>query len=247
MTYKYDLKSISQQTGLSNSYIRRVIRASKYFVDKYSIKGNNNKLLFDSNALQIFIEMGKKKEEGYTLNKALEQVEQTLTNRVKSIDKPRQNQEQSQSNYQDEMLINKYIQEVEQTKKLFEQVVTLKSELSQSQNKLEDVENTVKLLADGRSPREVLKEQLEYSSKIELMEKDLQTEKKQLIKSKEIENNLTKKINTQEQELIEVRSQVEKTKKIQSLYKELSTLGIFSGKRKKEVQNEIKILESTVH
>jgi len=62
----HTLKELSSQTGLTENVIRKHIRLLGSFLNPYIKRGESNKLLFDPNCLVVFNEIKKLKAEGKT-------------------------------------------------------------------------------------------------------------------------------------------------------------------------------------
>lgn len=63
-----DLPELLKQTGLKEPYIRKCLREFKPFLMPYMERGDNNRILFSSNATAIFIKIRDEKKKGFNLS-----------------------------------------------------------------------------------------------------------------------------------------------------------------------------------
>ena len=67
MNYSYTVSDICKFTGLKEPFIRRCIRECRDLLTQWSIRGDNNSILFEDSALKFFDRVKQLKEEGANL------------------------------------------------------------------------------------------------------------------------------------------------------------------------------------
>ena len=67
MNYSYTVSDICKFTGLKEPFIRRCIRECRDLLSQWSIRGDNNSILFEDSALKFFDRVKQLKEEGANL------------------------------------------------------------------------------------------------------------------------------------------------------------------------------------
>jgi len=67
MNYSYTVSDICKFTGLKEPFIRRCIRECRDLLKQWSIRGDNNSILFEDSALKFFDRVKQLKEEGANL------------------------------------------------------------------------------------------------------------------------------------------------------------------------------------
>ena len=82
MNYSYTITDICKFTGLKEPFVRRCIRECREILNQWSIRGDNNSILFEDSALKFFDRVKQLKEEGANLV----QIKSTLLNDLKTKD-----------------------------------------------------------------------------------------------------------------------------------------------------------------
>jgi hypothetical protein len=177
MKYPNTIQSIISYTGLSYSFITKCLKSMPEIFDTYSIRGDNNSILLDNNALVIFDQIKQLKEKGYTIATTKLELMKNLNKQDKTEVENSGNQEET---YTSLVLIKALENSFSELLKAKEEVIKTKDEVIES-NKREvlELKNQILLITDGRSPEQIKSEQLqreknliEKEQKIEFVSKE---------------------------------------------------------------------------
>ena len=155
MNYSYTVSDICKFTGLKEPFIRRCIRECRDLLSQWSIRGDNNSILFEDSALKFFDRVKQLKEEGANLV----QIKSVL---LKELE-PQGLDEKVQDKYKLEepkvveaaeggvvtVLLNEYKSAQKEVVESHKNVVKAKDEL------IVGLKQQMFLLTDGRTPEEI--------------------------------------------------------------------------------------------
>ncbi|MEE2923761.1 MAG: hypothetical protein VX619_03170 [bacterium] len=155
MNYSYTVSDICKFTGLKEPFIRRCIRECRDLLSQWSIRGDNNSILFEDSALKFFDRVKQLKEEGANLV----QIKSVL---LKELE-PQGLDEKVQDNHKLEelkvaeasedgvvtVLLNEYKSAQKEVVESHKNVVKAKDEL------IVGLKQQMFLLTDGRTPEEI--------------------------------------------------------------------------------------------
>jgi len=175
MSYNKTVKDIEQYTGLDYHYILKCIRElPDVFTIKVIERGENNSILFDSNAFVLFDQIKQMKESNKSLKFMRSYFENTFNqnhqNHIKSVENENQND-------LTKILLNKLEEANKEAFNAFKETIRTKDD------QIKTLESKILLLTDGRTPEEVKKEHAEKEEKLFKLKQ--QVEELELMKLKE--------------------------------------------------------------
>lgn len=218
--FKHTYEDIAAHTSLKADFISRAhSRLSGFFKD-YRAYGQNNQVRFDDSGLMLWNRVAQLKRDNKNLPEIAEALERDLQNTLqnppqgyKSGSETLQNGLQSREGEGTVYPASENLL-VARIEKLYERL------LSEKDEKLEEVKTSMRmLLPEGKTPDQ-LKAELEQKEKL----------------ASEVEI-LRKDINHREEH------ESEKNKRRQVIYNELLNLGVFDGKKRRRLLEELKSLQ----
>lgn len=169
-TYKHTTDDIQQRTGLSRHFIDKCSSKLSDLLDPYRQYGKNNQLFYDDNGLHVFDHIGQLKREGKTLPAIRERLEDELQNQqedTKTDTNTPQNRGQNRKSESGSAGENSAVQAqlIEALQSSNEQVQKAKDEVIEAKEEtITSLRQNLKLITDGRDPKEVKRE---HEEKIE--------------------------------------------------------------------------------
>lgn len=164
MNYPNTIQSIISYTGLSYSFITKCLKAMPEIFDTYSIRGDNNSILLDNNALVIFDKIKQLKEKGYTIATTKLELMKNLNKQEKTEVENSGNQEESSTSL---VLVKALENSFSELLKAKEEVIKTKDEVIESHKReVLELKNQILLITDGRSPEQIRNEQLQKEREI---------------------------------------------------------------------------------
>ena len=152
------LKELSSQTGLTENVIRKHIRLLGPFLRPYIKRGDSNKLLFDPNCVVVFNEIKKLKGEGKSAKEITAVIKEEYT-AVKDISyhkvSPGQTDQTEEPNQQIEELYRMLLAEKD---KRIHEIDARDLRIVRLEIKNVRLQESIKLLPDGKSPVKIRKE-----------------------------------------------------------------------------------------
>lgn len=156
MNYSYTITDICKFTGLKEPFVRRCIRECREMLNQWSIRGDNNSILFEDSALKFFDRVKQLKEEGANLV----QIKSTLLNDLKTKDLASSSEDSekivsdvaTEADVQSEVvgsLIKEYRIVQQEVLESHKNVLQAKDEL------IVGLKQQMYLLTDGRTPEEL--------------------------------------------------------------------------------------------
>lgn len=243
MTYTNTIQNIKELTGLKEPFIRKMFLELNDLFKPYVKRGNNNSLLFDSNAMMIWDKVKQLKEQ----NLSFDDIKNDLTKSI--LNETNKNQFQSEYNLEQTNLNDVVLKEV---KTMYKELLLSKDETIKAKDMLIDsLNNKMLLLTGGKEPDVMLQEQRQKDIDIALLKKDLShVENKFNDRSHELEHELSiykkqiEKQQLQEQEKLKEQENIKAKQK--SLIQELESLEgrFFVSKRKKEILKELQSINN---
>ena len=239
MTYTNTIQHIKELTGLKEPFIRKMFLELNDLFKPYVKRGNNNSLLFDSNAMMIWDKVKQLKEQ----NLSFDDIKNDLTKSI--LNETNKNQFQSEYNLEQTNTSDLILTEV---KTMYKELLVSKDQTITAKDMLIDsLNNKMLLLTGGKEPDVMLQEQRQKDIDIALLKKDL--------------SNIENKFNDRDYELSSYKKQVEKLQlqeqeklkeqenikaKQKSLIQELESLEgrFFVSKRKKEILKELQSINN---
>lgn len=159
------IDELIKATGLTEGFIRKCLREFRGILDPHLKRGENNALLFDSNALTIFDQIKQEKEKGYSLPSIRERL-------FKNYEQPNK-QAVNQENEVGQTRINQDDKPQEIASGSKDKLDELKDRLHQVEieklsvkHELDLIKNNLKLLPAGGDPHK-LQELIYIISKLE--------------------------------------------------------------------------------
>ena len=156
MNYSYTITDICKFTGLKEPFVRRCIRECREMLNQWSIRGDNNSILFEDSALKFFDRVKQLKEEGANLV----QIKSTLLSDLKTKDLASSSEDSekivsdvaTEADVQSEVvgsLIKEYRIVQQEVLESHKNVLQAKDEL------IVGLKQQMYLLTDGRTPEEL--------------------------------------------------------------------------------------------
>lgn len=239
MSYDKTVKDIQEYTGLDYHYILKCVRElPDVFTPEIIERGDNNSLLFNSNALILFDQIKQMKENNQSLKFMRSFFQNTFNQNHKTPTESKENQNQNELT---KVLIEKLDSSNREVLNAFKETIKSKDE------HIKALESKILLITDGRSPEEVKKEFIDKEIEIKLLQsKSIELEEKlKLEKALADENKIV--VALKEKELAEQKSksntlemEVKNSKEI-TIKQELN----LSDKENKlvSIENQKKLLE----
>jgi hypothetical protein len=164
MKYPNTVQNIISHTGLSYQWITKCIKTMPEIFDTYSIRGDNNSILLDNNALVIFDQVKQLKEQGYTIANIKLELMKNLYKQEKTEDETSLNKEESATSL---VLVKALENSFSELLKAKEEVIKTKDEVIESHKReVLELKNQILLITDGRSPEQIRNEQLQKEREI---------------------------------------------------------------------------------
>lgn len=198
MSYDKTVKDIQEYTGLDYHYILKCVRElPDVFTSEIIERGDNNSLLFNSNALILFDQIKQMKENNQSLKFMRSFFQNTFNQNHKTPIESKENQNQNELT---KVLIEKLDSSNREVLNAFKETIKSKDE------HIKTLESKILLITDGRSPEEVKKEFIDKEIELKLLQSksiDLE-EKLKLEKMLANENKIA--VDLKEKELAEQKS-----------------------------------------
>lgn len=179
MSESYDIEQIVELTGLKIDFVKRCTAVSgdiRPLIDKHISYGDNNKLLFDSNALVIFNRISELKKEGHNINVIAEKLkkdlevnkQEPLQDELKELKSKVMQVDEGYTTLQNSdtaKIINTILEQSKDYQKKLEQsqneIKEIYDQLKEKEKLIEVQKHQLLLLTDGRSPEEKRNEIIE--------------------------------------------------------------------------------------
>ncbi|MFB6231206.1 MAG: hypothetical protein ABEL04_08625 [Salinibacter sp.] len=190
-TYKHTTEDIRERTSLPRHFIDKCSSKLSDFLDPYRQYGNNNQLFYSDNGLKVFDHIGQLKREGKTIPEIRATLENELRNqqdaaksdRKASQNPPKNRRTKTEKNTADDQLKTQLIEALQESNR---QVQKAKDEVIKSKDEtISSLRQNLKLITDGRDPKEVqreheekIKEAAEKEQKIRELQKEKDRQKK---------------------------------------------------------------------
>ena len=155
MNYSYTVNDICKFTGLKEPFIRRCIRECRDLLNQWSIRGDNNSILFEDSALKFFDRVKQLKEEGANLVQIKTVLLKELQTQVVSqadeapVAEPKVESSESVDNVVVNVLLEEYKSSQKEVVESHKDLVKAKDEL------IVGLKQQMFLLTDGRTPDEI--------------------------------------------------------------------------------------------
>lgn len=262
MSYDKSIQFVIKTTGFSYDYIRKITKELQPILSPYMQRGDNNSILFDSNAMVIFDQVKQLKQSGLNIKSIRENLmSKPLTEPSKQQLTPIQTSTQTD-------MIESLISDLKESHR---RTLDAKDQTILNLDKrINSLENQILLITDGRTPEQVRAEQ--FAKEKELLEKDSRliqaesriSEKDTLIeqfkkneaalRKQEIEKDFIlsekeKKFQEKETELLRLKEEqekknrdyLEKEERKKSILSELESLEgkWFTGNKRKQLLREL--------
>lgn len=238
MSYDKSVQFVITTTGLSYDYIRKIIKELQPILQPYMQRGDNNSIVFDSNAMVIFDQIKQLKQSGLNIKSIKE----------KMMSKPspephKQYQIPIQSSIKTdiiETLLNDLKEAHRSTLESKDQTIL------NLDKRIISLENQILLITDGRTPEQVRSEHV--AKEKELLEKDSRLfhaeskilEKDTLIEQLKKQEEALKKTDIEKTLILSEREEKLKNMDLTIATKETELIQLKSEQEKKEQDNKIK-------
>lgn len=156
MNYSYTITDICKFTGLKEPFVRRCIRECRQMLGQWSIRGDNNSILFADSALKFFDRVKQLKEEGANLVQIKSVLMNDFQSQVAKQESSASNEEESSLAVEEQVsgeVVNTLIQEYKAVQK--EVIESHKSALQAKDELIVGLKQQMYLLTDGRTPEEI--------------------------------------------------------------------------------------------
>lgn len=158
------IEELEKYIGLKKWYIRKVIRELKEELKSYIKHGQKNSLLFNSDAIAIFDRIKHLKEQGYNI-KTIQRELNTENQEAPKIFKDKQNKNTTQAKHTQAVEKDSLTHLLLMVEKKDEEVNGKRAELEEAKKQIlelefqnKSIQSKVKLLTDGKTDEEILKE-----------------------------------------------------------------------------------------
>jgi len=163
MTYTNTIQNIKELTGLKEPFIRKMFLELNDLFKPYVKRGNNNSLLFDSNAMMIWDKVKQLKEQDLSFD----DIKSDLTKSI--LNETNKNQYQSEYNLEQTNTSDLILKEV---KSMYKELLLSKDETIKAKDMIIDsLNHKMLLLTGGKEPDVMLKEQRQKDIDIALLKK----------------------------------------------------------------------------
>jgi len=239
----FSIKGIAAYTGLTPAYIGKCIEKLSLFLDPHCQRGDRNSRVFTSTGLMIFDQVKQMKERGLSLPEIYKQLENTMEGMKTDTPANIVTDVETIKTHADEViqLLKDHQREL---KEEMEKRLRLQAEKDEEIRALtrenEAMAGAVKLLTDGRDPEVVKRERIEEQQRLSRMYDAMRTieqEKEQARQEREEKQRRLLQAESQLQAEREQRQQY--TLRIKELNKQISSLGLFSWKKRKALIAEL--------
>lgn len=224
MNYDKTVKDVAQYTGLDYHYILKCVRElPDVFTAEIAERGDNNSLLFNSNAISIFDRIKQMKEGNQSLKSMRLFFQNTFNQNDKSPIKSIENENQNELT---KVLLEKLDEANKQAFNAFKETIKTKDD------QIRTLESKILLLTDGKEPQVVKAEyekkqedliQLQYSlkDKERQIEEQMKRESENLKARDEEVREIKNLVEHKDQELLKTKNTLERQ---QELLKELAKI-----------------------
>jgi len=161
---QYKIDDVQKRTNLNKNFIRRCVKSLSSELKPHISKGDKNALIFSSNALTIFDRIAELKNQGASLNSIKEKLD---LNPVKQVSNSENQNYQTLNNENQTDLLNKFIAQFDEVKKLMKENANLQNEVTEKNQIVDTLKSHLNLLTEGKTPEEKSKEMIKSSYELE--------------------------------------------------------------------------------